>query len=440
MTATNPPSDESSPVSPDESAVERERLLELSRYAILDTPPDESFNDLARLAASLCQAPMAAVGFIERERQWFKAGVGLDLVEMPRRSGFCHFTIQQSDVFEVPDASADSQFAGSPPVTGEARVRFYAGVPLITANGHALGTLFVQDQQPRELSPEQKRSLLALGRLAMVSLECRRVRELQGQQDTELRHLQAVTDQRILSRTADLKAANEQLETFAYSVSHDLCSPLRAIDTYSQMLTRDFGSNLGEEARRHLELICQNVRQMRQLITGLLQFSRFSRQPLHKQRIALSAFVSRIVEEMPEENEGRGRMIEISELPDCHADPLLLKQLFVNLLSNALKFARFRSPASIVIGWERRGDEIVYFVRDNGVGFDMQYADRLFGVFQRLHRSEEFEGTGVGLSIVKRIVHRHGGRVWAQGKVNGGATFYFFLPPDSSTGPLFARI
>lgn len=428
MTSLSLPPNDRNPQGPDSDPAETERLLELARYEILDTPPEQGFDDLARLAACVCQSPIAAISFIESKRQWFKASVGLDLEEIPRRQSFCIETLQQAEVLEVQDASVDPRLADNPLVHGKVRARFYAGVPLITASGRALGTLFVLDQRPRELTLEQKRSLKALGRQAVVLLDARRANALHGERETELHHLRVMTDQRILSRTADLKTANEQLEAFAYSVSHDLCSPLRAIDTYSQILTRDFHHEMGEESRRQLSLICQNVRQMRQLITGLLQFSRFSRQPLHKQRISLSKFTSRIVEEMPDETGGLGRMVEISELPDCDADPLLLKQLFVNLLSNAFKFSRSRNPASIAIGAEHREGEVVYFVRDNGVGFDMQYKERLFGVFQRLHRSEEFEGTGVGLSIVKRIVHRHGGRVWADGKVNQGATFYFTLP------------
>ncbi len=425
MTVTDFPFNEKTPMDPDR---ENERLLELCRYGILDTPPEQGFDDLVRLAACVCQASIAAISFIEAERQWFKSSVGLEMVGMPRKQGFCHYTLQQLDVFEVSDALAGLWFAGNPLVHGKLRARFYAGVSLITPSGLAVGTLFVLDHQPRELVAEQRRSLLALGRQAIALLESRRANELRSEQETELYRLRELTDQRITLRTADLKTANEQLEAFAYSVSHDLCSPLRAIDTYSQILTREFSGEMGPEAQRQLGLICQNVRQMRQLITGLLQFSRFSRQPLHKQRIALAKFVSRIIEEMPEATEERGPAMEIGDLPDCHADPLLLKQLFVNLLGNALKFTRPKSPARIAVGSERRNDEAVYFVRDNGVGFDMQYSDRLFGVFQRLHRSEEFEGTGVGLSIVKRIVHRHGGRVWAEGKVNEGATFYFTLP------------
>jgi len=404
-----------------------ERLLEVASYGILDTPAEDEFDDLAFLAARICETPIAAISFIETDRQWFKARIGLEISEMSCRQGFCHYTLQQRDVYQVIDALAGSRFADNPMVHGRLRARFYAGVPLVTRTGCAIGTLFVLDHRSRDLTPEQRRSLLALSRSAVALLDARRAAKLQGRHQIELHQVRTAADQRVESRAADLKEANEQLETFAYSVSHDLCSPLRAIDAYAQMLGREFGTTMGREANRQLELISQNVRQMRQLITGLLQFSRFSRQPLHRQRIQLKRFVTGIVGEMSEEREDRLQVVEIGDLPDCHADPLLLKQLFANLLSNALKFTRSCNPARIAVGWESRDGEAIFHVRDNGVGFDMHYADRLFGVFQRLHRSEEFEGTGVGLSIVKRIVHRHGGRVWAEGRVNQGATFYFTL-------------
>jgi signal transduction histidine kinase len=404
-----------------------ERLLEVASYGILDSPAEDEFDDLALLAARICEAPIAAISFIETDRQWFKARLGLETSEMSCRQGFCHYTLQQRDVYQVLDALAGSRFVDNPLVHGRIGARFYAGAPLVTRTGCAIGTLFVLDHRVRDLTSEQRRCLLALSRQVIALLEARRAARLQSRHQVELHQFRAAAERHIEVRAADLKAANDQLESFAYSVSHDLCSPLRAIDNYSQMLMRDFGSAMGREANRQLELITQNVRQMRQLITGLLQFSRFSRQPLHRQRIQLKKFVTGILQEMSEERDDRMQFVEIGDLPDCHADPLLLKQIFVNLLRNAFKFTRSSNPPRISIGSESREGEVIYFVRDNGVGFDMHYADRLFGVFQRLHRSDEFEGTGVGLSIVKRIIHRHGGRVWAEGRVSQGATFFFTL-------------
>jgi light-regulated signal transduction histidine kinase (bacteriophytochrome) len=167
---------------------------------------------------------------------------------------------------------------------------------------------------------------------------------------------------------------------------------------------------------------------MGQLIDGLLTFSQFSRQPLNKQNVSPATIVKRVLEELRHGQDGRNATISIADLPDCPADPVLLQQVFVNLLSNALKYSRQRDPPVIEIGWRDEQGQCAYFVRDNGAGFDMQYAGRLFGVFQRLHRRTEFEGIGVGLSIVQRIIQRHGGRIWAEAEVDKGATFYFTLP------------
>lgn len=243
-----------------------------------------------------------------------------------------------------------------------------------------------------------------------------------------------------------LEQANKELEAFSYSVSHDLRAPLRAIDGFSRILLEEYAPQLVPEAQRYLRLVRGNAKQMGYLIDDLLTFSRLSRQPLQKQLVAPADLVRECLEDLRAEREGRRVEITIGDasaalrqgskqaLPACEADPSLLKQVWINLLSNALKFTRHREVAVIEIGCREEDDEDVYFVKDNGVGFDMQYVGKLFGVFQRLHRAEEYEGTGVGLAIVQRIVHRHGGRVWAEAEVDKGATFYFTLGGGISNG------
>jgi signal transduction histidine kinase len=235
-------------------------------------------------------------------------------------------------------------------------------------------------------------------------------------------------EQRVRERTAELEAANQELEAFSYSVSHDLRAPLRHIDGFANILTQNFAKELPAEARRLLDVVSGQARQMGRLIDDLLQFSRLGRQPLTKQPVALSQLFREVLDDMQKEQAGRKVEIRLGELPDCQGDLPLLRQVAVNLLSNAFKFTRRRQQAVIEIGGRVEARERVYFVRDNGAGFDMQYARQLFGVFQRLHATEEFEGTGVGLSIVQRIIARHGGRVWAEAAVDQGATFYFALP------------
>ena len=228
-------------------------------------------------------------------------------------------------------------------------------------------------------------------------------------------------------RTAALETANKELEGFAYSVSHDLRSPLRAIDGFSQILVTEYGPGLDEEPRRCLQRISENTRKMGRLIDDLLHFSRLGRQPITRRPVAMAGLARQCLEELQAEREGREVEAVVGELPPCEADRALLQQVWLNLLSNALKYTRKRAPARIEAGSFERDGEVVYFVRDNGVGFDMAYADKLFGVFQRLHRQEDYEGTGVGLALVQRIIHRHGGRIWAEASPDRGAAFFFTL-------------
>jgi len=231
-------------------------------------------------------------------------------------------------------------------------------------------------------------------------------------------------------RAAQLETANQELEAFSYSVSHDLRAPLRHINGFVEMLAKHNGEKLDERGRRYLKIIADAARQMGDLIDDLLVFSRMGRAELRLQNVDLTALAHEAVAGLATDITGRNVSWKISSLPRVQGDYAMLRQVLVNLLGNAIKYTRPRDPAHIEIGCreESISGEFVCFVRDNGVGFDMQYVDKLFGVFQRLHRAEEFEGTGIGLANVRRIVHRHGGRTWAEGKVDGGATLYFTLP------------
>ncbi|MBL9212449.1 MAG: PAS domain S-box protein [Opitutaceae bacterium] len=240
-----------------------------------------------------------------------------------------------------------------------------------------------------------------------------------------VRHLNADLEQRVKERTAQFEAANRELEAFSYSVSHDLRAPLRAIDGYSQAVLEDFAALLPEEGRRHLETIRQSAQRMGELIDDLLAFARLGRQELARRPIDMADLVRRALADLEFATRDRPVEIQVGALPECSGDFVLLKQVWLNLLSNALKYTRKRAAAKVEVGCLTNQHEQVYFVRDNGTGFDMRYVGKLFGVFQRLHRAEDYEGTGVGLAIVQRIVHRHGGRVWAEAAVDRGATFYF---------------
>ncbi len=226
---------------------------------------------------------------------------------------------------------------------------------------------------------------------------------------------------------AELQTSNKELEAFSYSVSHDLRGPLRAIDGYSSMVLEDYADSLPPEGRRYLERVRGSAKQMGHLIDDLLAFAQLARQEIARRRFEPRPLVEECVEKLRAETGKRDVECDIGELPACEADAALLRQVFLNLIGNAFKYTGKAARPRVEIGCERRDGEDVYYVRDNGAGFDMKYADKLFGVFQRLHRNEEFEGTGVGLAIVQRIVARHGGRIWAQSEPGKGATFYFTL-------------
>ena len=253
------------------------------------------------------------------------------------------------------------------------------------------------------------------------------------QHDRQVKETQNELERRVVERTSELAAANKELEAFSYSVSHDLRAPLRHVVGFTTLLQQRADAVLDDQNRRYLKTIAEAAQRMGRLIDDLLAFSRTSRANLEKRRVSLSRAVKEAQNEVTAGIAGRDIAWKVAgDLPEVLADPALMRQVLVNLLANAVKYSGTRAKSEIEVGSTVDGNEVIVFVKDNGVGFDMQYAGKLFGVFQRLHQQNEFEGTGIGLANVQRIIHRHGGRAWAESVLNEGATFYFSLPLQAS--------
>jgi signal transduction histidine kinase len=244
-----------------------------------------------------------------------------------------------------------------------------------------------------------------------------------------------LSEEALRKRTVELEFVNRELESFSYSVSHDLKAPIRAIQGFSRMLVGEHAARLDEEGHRLLDVIVSNTQTMSNLIDDLLALSRLGRQELKKDSVNLTAMAGQVFERLKSQEPERNLQLVLKDLPSAHGDPSLLYQVMINLMGNAIKYTKSRKAAVIEVEGKNSDNETIYCVKDNGIGFDERYADKIFGVFQRLHRSEHYEGSGVGLAIVKRIIQRHGGRVWGEGKVDEGAVFCFALPKERVARP-----
>src|SRR5712692_2359221 len=295
-------------------------------------------------------------------------------------------------------------------------VHVYMAVPMI-AGGELIGALSFGGEQrifPAEQVTIAQEVATQLAIAITQARLCERVK----------RHAEEL-EQRVAERTAQLEAVNKELESFSYSVSHDLRAPLRAVDGYTKMLEEDYRDRLDDEGRRLLAVVRDSSRHMGQLIDDLLEFARVGKQVPAKQRVELTALAREVADQMAR---GTPAQVALAPLPAAEADRALIRQVWSNLIGNAVKYSGKQAEPRIEIGGREEATENIYWVRDNGAGFDMRYAAKLFGVFQRLHGQDEFPGTGVGLAIVQRVIVRHGGRVWAEGKPDAGACFYFSLP------------
>ncbi len=340
-----------------------------------------------------------------------------------RDSGlYCEWVVNNRAKLLVANALKDPEWDKNPDI--KLGMISYLGFPLLWPDGQVFGTICVLDLKENGYSRTYEGLMLQFKELVEVHLDfLSKNRELE----------KAIIERKkaedgLRERTAELEATNKELQAFSYSVSHDLRAPLRAIDGFSRVMLDDHSDKLDEEGRRVLNTIRDSAEDMAHLIDNLLSFSRLGRHEVKLLTIDMAGLVQETFRQLKSVVPERQVELTLDTIPSCRGDRAMLREVVRNLLANAIKFTRPRESAVIEVGARTERDQNVYYVRDNGVGFDMQYAEKLFGVFQRLHSTAEFEGTGVGLAIVQRVIHRHGGRVWARARVDQGATFYFTLP------------
>lgn len=406
-------------IKPPKPPDEAQRLAALHEYQILDTPPELAYDDITFLAAKICGTPIAAISLVDRNRQWFKSIVGLDAKETPRDIAFCaHAILDKTQPLVVEDARHDERFMDNPLVTGDLSIRFYAGNPLVTSEGHALGTLCVIDQQPRRLTDDERHALAILSREVVSQLELRRA----------LRDLDRTRVQEL-----------ELKDKFLSHVSHELRSPLTVIFQFVTILLDGIAGELTSEQKEYLEIVDRNAKQLRMMIGDLVEVTRTKTGKVSLERDALSikCVLTEVIQSLQisaaEKNVELSSVID-SKLPLAHADLVRVRQVIVNLVENALKFTPDAGTISVnATTCPDTLDMIQVSVADSGCGIAPDECDRIFEQLYQVQdkRPEARKGLGLGLFISNDLVCRHGGRMWVESEPGHGTTFYFTLPAIS---------
>jgi PAS domain S-box-containing protein len=405
--------------------------------------PEELYRQVCRIVVDYGLFQMAWIGLIDAntlmvhpvtscgDRAGYLDGVKVYAADVPEGQGPTGRATFEGKYSISGDVAQDPRMLPWREKALQHGLRSSAAFPL-QSGSKVIGALTVYSDSPQFFTDEETQLLTSLVDNVSFALDFMGSEQKRIEAEEELKRINEELEQRITLRTADLEAANRELEAFSYSVSHDLRAPLRHISGFIELLMKKNRDNADEETLRYTNLIAAASKNMGLLIDDLLNFSQLGRTELKKRKVNLNVLIKDVVKEIQETLKGREIKWEMAELPDVLGDQSLLRLAIVNLISNAVKFTSTRQHAEIRIGCKEGVDKFTCSIADNGVGFDMKYADRLFGVFQRLHAKDEFEGTGIGLANVQRIISRHGGRVWAEGVVGQGATFYFTLPKSNN--------
>lgn len=386
------------------------RLRKLWDYSILDSLPEEDFDSITELASMICEVPISLISFVDEDRQWFKSNRGLKSKETPREVSFCAHAINTpNELFQVKDATKDERFQDNPLVEGKPNIVFYAGIPLVDSEGHALGTLCVIDNKPRALSKEQQSALESLSRQVINLLELRRSK---SELEVALKFV---------------KFKNKELEEFTYITSHDLQEPVRTIVSLIEMISESYEDELDERGQEMMKYVVSAGYRMKALILGLLDYSRLGREKAVTKIICIE-LLDEVLKDLSASIEESKAEVIIEPLPIIKGHRTEMRLLFQNLLSNALKFRRKNTSPVINVSCSDQRRNWEFCISDNGIGIPAKNKTQIFKIFQRLHGRSEYEGYGLGLTHCRKIIELHQGKIWVKSQMNKGSQFYFTIP------------